>query len=100
DDPYCEVDLLMEELPRARRLRQRLLEWLTEPRSAGFARGAGTTAQDEQMLAALGYGGGEESEPQMRLWDPERWGGRRWKSSPWIRVFEELDERTDRGPGE
>ncbi|MDE0914935.1 MAG: sulfatase [Planctomycetota bacterium] len=56
DDPGCLVDLIDEEMERARSLRTQLLAWLAAADEGGLSRATGLQDREElAQLAALGY---------------------------------------------
>ncbi|MEM8713783.1 MAG: sulfatase, partial [Planctomycetota bacterium] len=83
-DPLCEKNVLMENLPRAKAMRAKLVEWLNTGPAAGLGESQSRDAGDEAMLAALGYGGDNATERDAKKhWDPVRWEADRWQDSPW-----------------
>ena len=89
DDPECRNDLLLDEFDRATRKRERRIEWLQSAEDLGLRSDQRRSAEDESMLASLGYGGGED-DAASDLWDPVRWEGEEgWLRSPWRRLFED-----------
>lgn len=85
-DPRCSNDRLLDEFPRAQRMRSALIRWLDAARSTGM-----TYANQEvnpavqAKLAELGYTGGIES--IYRWWTPERRDAG-WLENPWHLAFE------------
>jgi arylsulfatase A-like enzyme len=60
DDPDCLVDLVHEELERARYLRRQLMDWLAAADECGLSRATGLQSREElAQLAALGYADGD-----------------------------------------
>ena len=63
DDPTCTTDLLDEELGRARKMRGLLLRWLDQRVSTGWLGGETRDHETAKNLQALGYTGGQDSDP-------------------------------------
>ncbi|MEM8714087.1 MAG: hypothetical protein AAGG01_24345, partial [Planctomycetota bacterium] len=69
-DPNCAVNVVAEELPRARRMRARLLEWLASGDEQGLKGEYHVKAAIDRALSELGYAG--TGEAGARWYDPER----------------------------
>ncbi len=93
-DPDCENDLLIEEFDIARRLRQRLIEWLESAEDLSLSESQQRTSNDEAMLEGLGYASSNTA-TSTSWWDPERWAQGGWKNSPWNHLFSEEDYDLD-----
>ncbi|WP_145205423.1 sulfatase-like hydrolase/transferase [Planctomycetes bacterium Poly30] len=88
EDPEAAVDVLQENLPRARKMRARLIEWLTSGEGSGLAAESETSEELVALLAELGYSGSDE-EASTDWWDPETRSGGAWETSPWRLLFED-----------
>ena len=85
-DPRCANNLLLDEFPRATRMRSALIQWLEAARSTGMTyENQEVSPTVQAKLAELGYTGGLES--IYRWWTPER-RDKNWLSSPWQLAFE------------
>ncbi|MEZ6017768.1 MAG: sulfatase [Planctomycetota bacterium] len=69
-DPRCDQDLVAQELPRARAMRARLIQWLTSGDSVGYKGEYHVKAAIDQALAELGYSSGGELDGSW--YDPAR----------------------------
>ncbi len=87
-DPDCEIDVLLEELPRAKTLRAALLAWLEAAPAERWSEAQQRTEADETLLRELGYASGGDASRAVRYWDPESEAGAAWQDSPWRKLFE------------
>jgi len=70
-DPRCQRDRSGEELDRARRMRELLVEWLQTPEPTGWALPESENPQLMQQLAELGYATDGRTPPVARLFDAD-----------------------------
>ena len=84
-DPNCEENVLLQNFPRAKRMRAALERWLEAAVATGLNGSNKLTPAEEAKLESLGYSGGDES--QLRWWAPE-FTDLKWDSSPWRIAFE------------
>ena len=85
-DPRCANDQLLDEFPRAQRMRSALIQWLEAARSTGMTyENQEVNPAVQAKLAELGYTGGLES--IYRWWTPERRDAG-WLENPWHLAFE------------
>ena len=71
DDPKCERDLAVLEHEQAKRMRARLIEWLSSAVDSGWAAEGPDTEETRALLAQLGYAAGGAGVDAMDLFDPE-----------------------------
>lgn len=83
DDPNCLNDLVDGEFERAKRMREKLIDWLNSASASALGSAATTLSSDSAAgLEALGYGGVSDDEPTGTMWfeeDPE---------NPWDERFQ------------
>ncbi|MEM8710583.1 MAG: sulfatase [Planctomycetota bacterium] len=87
DDPRCEENVLLENFPRAMRMRDALERWLDAAVATGLNGSNKITPEQEAKLAELGYAGGVEAEAAMRWWAPE-FTDLKWNANPWNLAFQ------------
>ena len=86
-DSKGEMDVLDENIPRAKKLRARLIQWLKTAPAQGLASEAESSAEMEALLTELGYAQAEE-EVSSELWRPEKLDDE-WATNPWRLKFED-----------
>ena len=90
DDPYCETDLLLEELEVATDLRAKLIAWLKNADDLDLSEEQGRNTADEAALEGLGYAAGGGGSNQT-WWDPAQKAQGNWEQSPWHKLFADRD---------
>jgi hypothetical protein len=78
---------LLDELPRAKKMRESLIAWLDQADGAGLGVGASDlTGEERALLNQLGYADTSDSYSGDKIWDPER-DDKNFIKSVWSRVF-------------
>ncbi|MEM8713189.1 MAG: sulfatase-like hydrolase/transferase, partial [Planctomycetota bacterium] len=88
EDPRGEVDVLQANLPRAKKLRERLIEWLETAPAVGFASEGDSSPEMEALLTELGYAQADEPEAA-DWWRPDELDAD-WANNPWNVMFQDV----------
>jgi len=87
EDPLCARNLVLDELPRATKMRERLIEWLDQADPQGLGVGTSDLSGEERaLLNQLGYADTSDSYTGEKIWDPMR-DAKGFGGSPWSRLF-------------
>jgi arylsulfatase A-like enzyme len=87
EDPGCTQNLVIDDLERAKLMRERLIEWLSQADPVGLGVGeSDLTGEQRALLTQLGYADTDDSDGGEAIWDPERFD-KNFAKSPWSRLF-------------
>jgi len=94
NDPGCTRNVVLDELPRAKLMRQRLIQWLDQADLVGLGVGeSDLDAQEMALLQQLGYADSSPAPSGKPLWDPAHPDLAR---SPWERLFDDPNVDVER----